>query len=265
MTEEHEFLWQSSFVVEARFVFGCCAGASGKFEDIALPAIARHHPGVPVLVRRGQRTIAAAYNSILDEAAVRFPGSAVVLLHDDTELLAPDLGVAIDRFADNPSIGVLGCVGGRHRSVMTWWRGERFGRAIDNQGDRDFGGGFHEVDTVDGLLLVLAPDVASVSRFDERRYRGFHGYDADICAQLRAQGRSIVVDDVRVKHHTKVDAYGNFTDFHHAALTWQLKWVSASMGRRAWWRLRRSSLEFRLLGQRLRRATNPVRNRRTFQ
>lgn len=232
-------------------VFGLCVGGSGKFERVARPALERHYPGQPVLVRRDQKTIAAAYNSILDEATTTHPGSLVVLIHDDTEMTGSGLVESLASAFAQPSVGVVGVVGGRHTDVMTWWRGECFGRVEDAGGIKDFGGGTHDVDTVDGLLLALSPDVATAVRFDEGRYRGFHGYDADYCARVRASGRRVLVTELPVRHRNRAAGhYGNFTDFHHAALTWQLRWAPATAPRRAWWTSRRLLLDVVLWRQR---------------
>jgi GT2 family glycosyltransferase len=61
-----------------------------------------------------------------------------------------------------------------------------------------------EVDTVDGLLLVLSPWAVRNLRFDESLGR-FHGYDLDFCLQARAAGRKVVTADLKIVHHHSLE------------------------------------------------------------
>lgn len=49
------------------------------------------------------------------------------------------------------------------------------------------------MEMVDGCILVLSPWAVANLRFDEERYSGFHGYDADICFEARSQGKRVVL------------------------------------------------------------------------
>jgi GT2 family glycosyltransferase len=61
-----------------------------------------------------------------------------------------------------------------------------------------------EVDTLDGLLLVLAPWAVRNLRFDELLGR-FHGYDFDFCLQVRAAGRKVATADLKIVHHHSLE------------------------------------------------------------
>jgi Glycosyltransferase like family len=226
-------------------VYGVCAGPSRKYEEIALPGLQLASTDPTVEVLRDQTSIFTAYNTILDAARKRDDLEALVLLHDDTRNLDPNLEEKVRAVLVDPDVAVAGVIGGRGHRVMSWWEGERFGRTSDNQhGLLDYTTGVHQVDTVDGLFLVLSPWAVRHLRFDERRYRGFHGYDADICAQARAAGKKVVVFDVEIFHDSKTgDIFGDFKRFATADLTWQLKWQGGSRRERMARRLHRARIQ----------------------
>jgi GT2 family glycosyltransferase len=87
----------------------------------------------------------------------------------------------------------------------------------------DFGGGTHDVDTVDGFAMVISPSCARIIRFDEYTYRGFHGYDIDYCYEAKRAGFRVVVAPLDLVHHTK-GTLGDVTAYRQADLAWQRKW-----------------------------------------
>jgi hypothetical protein len=228
--------------------YGICAGPTGKLTDVALP----HLPGGEqrLLVRRGQSSIHAAYQSICDEAARIADLSALVLLHDDVRIrddrFEPKL---LDVLAD-PAVGLVGVIGGRDHPIMLWWYGETRGRVVENQhGTLDFGWDATDgvaraqVDTVDGLLLALAPWTVRNVRFDLRHYSGFHGYDAEICARVRKAGRKVLVADLDVHHDNHPSNWaGDAVNLAVADLTWRRRWRSPSFAQRRAWARRITAL-----------------------
>ncbi len=89
----------------------------------------------------------------------------------------------------------------------------------------DFGEGQHEVEVVDALFLALSPWALRTLRFDESRpgFRGFHGYDADICCEARRRGKRVVVTEIDLVHHTR-GGLGDQVAYRRADITWQRKW-----------------------------------------
>ena len=215
------------------FAYGVVVGPSDRFERLCRPALEQHAKG-PVLVRRGQSSLFTAYNSLIDEARALPDCQGLVLLHDDVELQGDLEGPLAACFAD-AAVGVVGVVGSRG-APFAWWDGEPYGRAADPRGVDDHGGGTHEVDTVDGLLLALSPAALGSLRFDEERYHGFHGYDADLCAQARARGLKVLVTELPVFHHSR-HFRGRQASFSIARYTYLLKWSHPGAARRGWWRL----------------------------
>jgi GT2 family glycosyltransferase len=110
---------------------------------------------------------------------------------------------------------------------LAWWEGQGFGRVLESRGLVDFGGGAHDVDSVDGLLMVLSPWAVRTLRFDERSFHGFHGYDADICFQARAAGKRVVVEELAVVHHTK-GGYGDLEAYRACDRAFAAKWAPAA-------------------------------------
>ncbi|HAS10929.1 MAG TPA: hypothetical protein DCS55_10510 [Acidimicrobiaceae bacterium] len=203
-------------------IVGICAGPSGRAGRIALPPVQRL--GLPVIVRLGETSIFEAYNSIVDEAIGLDDLTGLVLIHDDVELRDDRLVEKVhDGFRTADVLGVIGGVG-LDRS-MDWAEARQtFGWAVDDRRSRDFGppppGG---VDSVDGIFLGLSPRACRELRFDAGHFDGFHGYDADICAQAKSRGLQVGLVHIDMHHHnggreTDLVAYGR------AEERWLAKW-----------------------------------------
>lgn len=200
------------------FAYGVCIGPSDSYERICRPSLPL---AAVVSERRQQSSIFIAYNSILKEVTASSSLEAVVLLHDDVEL-----GPAFEqdvRAALTTGAGVIGTIGSRHPPSIAWWLGETRGRAAETVRLFDHGGGTHDVDTVDGFIMVLSPDCARSVRFDEHTYFGFHAYDIDYCYEARRAGYRVVVAPLDVVHHTK-GTLGDVIAYRQADLAWQRKW-----------------------------------------
>lgn len=161
-------------------------------------------------------SIFESYNAVIERAAQCDDLEALVLLHQDTEIVNSDFCAKVRAALQDPDAGVLGCVGAIGVRSIAWWEGSV---ALANFVHRyeDHGGGdlpafswnfeeappyarFSEVDTLDGFLLVLSPWVVQNIRFDESLGQ-FHGYDFDFCLQARAAGKKVKTIDVRAVHH----------------------------------------------------------------
>jgi hypothetical protein len=228
------------------FAFGVCAGPTDKYERIAGPGIAAsREPGALVVVLRRQESIFTAYNRIIDRA-VAADVEGLVLIHDDVRLNDPDLCSKLRAVFADPEVAVAGVIGSRNPTSVAWAHKAWIGFAIDyytKDGSRRIlegipGAGTHEVDTVDGLLLALSPWALRHLRFDHRRYPGFHGYDADICAQARHAKKLVMTVDVTLEHESRPHE-GYSSTFKQADLIWKSKWrTDQPLWRRAGWRMR---------------------------
>ena len=157
-----------------------------------------------------------------------------MLPHEDVEIVDDGFLGAIRRRFRDPSIAILGVAGGRGVGSIAWGLGkETFGNVVVTRVVPHIDGritettlwavptGAHEVDAVDGILLVLSPWAARELRFDEAFAEHFHGYDVDICFQARERGRRVVVEDLAVIHHTLGPRREGWVD---ADVLWQRKW-----------------------------------------
>lgn len=209
--------------------FGCPITEQDDYERWAGPGISRCAERDSVVIEQyGHDSLQSGLNAILDNAARRRNLEALVLVHQDLELNDPGiLALARRAFAD-PSIGIVGAAGARGVRGIDWWEGEGFGRlsnpllgAVGWSWNESHGS--HDVDAVDGCVMVLAPWVARSVRLPAPADATFHGYDLDLCLRVRARGGRVTVDDLGCVHHIA----RTFRD--------RDEWVGAAVrARRAW-------------------------------
>jgi hypothetical protein len=165
-------------------------------------------------------SIFRSYNAILDEFADRDDLEALVLVHQDAEIVDADFCAIARRALADPQVALVGCVGAIGVRSIAWWEASVTCASFINRYDEHGGGDLPsfswawndapayarvgEVETLDGFVLVLAPWVVQNVRFDEALGE-FHGYDLDLCLQVRAAGRKVVTADFRAIHHRQLD------------------------------------------------------------
>lgn len=204
--------------------FGCCVGSPETFAARAQPGLRKVVEPDSVLAETTTSTsIHAAYNEILDAFTGHPELEALVLLHEDVELLDPDFCDRVRRVMADPSVAIAGPIGAQGVTSLSWWEGRIAGRAWETRGLVEGGFAAPEVDALDGLLLVLSPWAVDHLRCDTDTYSGFHGYDADLCFQARAAGRRVVVTELNVFHHTK-GGYGDRAAFDRTDAAFRRKW-----------------------------------------
>ncbi len=188
-------------------VFAACVADAEKFRTIAAPGLrTATEPDSVVVEATTTTSIFEAYNEVLEAVADREDLEALVLLHEDTEILDPGFCAKVREVLADGTVGVIGVIGGRGGDGLAWWNAPvKAGRVTETRGVIDFGTpGVVDVDAVDGLLLVLSPWAVRELRFDTETFTGFDAYDADICAQARAAGKRVVVAELEVAHrHTR--------------------------------------------------------------
>jgi hypothetical protein len=188
-------------------VYARCAGvgvsvaAEPDSELFALPSIG---------------SIFASYNAVIERAAECEDLEALVLMHQDTEIVNADFCTKVREALRDPEVGLLGCVGAIGVRSIAWWEGSvslaSFVHRYDDHGGGElpaFSWNFEdappyarvgEVDTLDGFLLVLSPWTVRNVRFDESLGQ-FHGYDFDFCLQVRAAAKKVMTIDCKAIHH----------------------------------------------------------------
>jgi hypothetical protein len=203
--------------------FGCPITRPEDYERFAAPGLRlAREPDSAILANSSAGSISRAYNLLLDLAAEHDDLEALVLLHQDVEIVDPDFCPKVrDAFAD-PDVALAGCVGALDARSMAWWEGSVTWASFTHR-YYELGGGelpafaMHpeevpppayartgEVDTLDGFLLVMSPWAVRNTRFDES-LGSFHGYDFDICMQVREAGRKVVTADLKVVHHHSLE------------------------------------------------------------
>jgi hypothetical protein len=202
--------------------FGCSIIMPDVYERCAKVGIERAaEPDSMIFANAATGSIARSYNLLLDSAAELPELEAVVLVHEDAEILDADFCARLRRALADPAAGIVGCVGATEVGDIAWWDGSvswnsapyHYGEA--GGGELVFGGAGElvgaragrapgEVDTLYGVLLAFSPWAARTLRFDES-IGMLHGYDFDICRQARLEGRKVLTADLRLAHHHSLD------------------------------------------------------------
>jgi len=214
--------------------FGCATTSEEEYLAHAAPSVQRvAEPDSLPLRRHGYDSIHEPYNEMLGEAAAHEDLEAVVLLHQDVSIDDPDFLAKVRMIlAASPEVAVIGAAGSRKPPGLAWWEGDASYGHLDSPllvpGGSTFhySDGAHEVDAVDGLLLVLSAWAARELRFDRDLAGPLDGYDVDLCLQARARGRRVVAADFLHRHFV---SYGRFFD--------RRRWVEADVALRHKWAL----------------------------
>ncbi len=184
-------------------VFGTAISDREVYERIALPSIRRvREPDSPVLVREGYDSIQRPYNEMMDEAAGHPELEALILLHQDLELTDGSLLSRVRPLLKDPRTGLIGLLGACKVRLHCWTATENlFGTSVAPGVEIRHSVGSHEVQGVDGAMLVMAPWVVRSIRFGEALAERFHGYDVDFSLRVRAAGGRVICNDVPYIHH----------------------------------------------------------------
>ncbi|HWE07852.1 MAG TPA: glycosyltransferase [Solirubrobacteraceae bacterium] len=195
--------------------FGCSILMPDVYRRAAERGI-RHaaEPNSVVLANAATGSIARSLNLLLDQAAGLSDLEALVILHEDAELLDGDFASRLRAALSDPQVAIVGCVGATGVRDIAWWDGTvTWNSAAYHHGE--LGGGPltfpvvadpspGEVDAVYGVMMALSPWAVAHLRFDES-VGMLHGYDFDACRQARAAGRRVATADLRVAHHHSLD------------------------------------------------------------
>lgn len=172
-------------------------------------------PTSKILAHAAAGSVARSLNLMLDTAAALDDLEALVLVHEDAEILDPDACGKLRAAFRDPDVALVGCVGASGVSDIAWWDGVvGWNSARYRYGE--LGGGDllwrpagvsaepGEVDTLYGVLLAFSPWAVRHLRFDES-IGMLHGYDYDVCRQARAASRKVRAVDIDLAHHHSLD------------------------------------------------------------
>lgn len=191
-------------------------------------------------------TIFRSYNEIIERAQARGDLEALVLVHQDAEIVDRDLCRKLRAALSDPDVGVVGCVGALGVRSIAWWEGSTTWGSFTHR-YRELGGGEFpafswtndklppyartgEVDMVDGFVLALSPWTIRNIRFDESLGLPLHGYDFDFCLQVRAAGRKVMTVDFKVVHHHSLELVGDPHNYLEAHMKLAEKWAGRMPG-----------------------------------
>lgn len=185
-------------------------------------------------------SIARSFNLMLDQAEALDLLEALVLVHEDAEIVDPSFCSKVRSAFEDPQVAVVGCVGATGVRDIAWWDGSvTWTSAAYHYGE--LGGAQMlwrvngrnalqapgEVDSVYGVVLALSPWVVRSLRFDES-IGILHGYDFDICRQARAAGRKVMTADLEVAHHHSLDLVSQIEIWVAAHMRAAEKWDPAA-------------------------------------
>jgi hypothetical protein len=220
--------------------FGCSITDPELYERCAEPGIRlAAEPDSEWLVREHAGTLFRSYNLLLDQAAELDDLEALVLVHQDAEIVDPDFCPKLREALADPDVALVGSGGAVGVRSIAWWEGSVTWASFSTRFD-DLGGGeipglsFHpentpsyahtgEVDSIDGFVICMTPWAIRELRFDESLGQ-IHGYDFDISLQARAAGKKVVTADLRTVHHHSLDLIGDVEAWVAAHMRVAEKW-----------------------------------------
>jgi Glycosyltransferase like family len=220
--------------------FGCSITSPEFYERCAEPGIRiAAEPDSKVFPFMAAGSIFRSYNLLMEKASECEDLEALVLVHQDAEIVDPDFCLKLRRTLSDPDVGVVGCVGAIGVRSIAWWEGSVTWASFTHRYG-ELGGGelpafswrgeplppyaqTGEVETVDGFVLGLSPWTVRNVRFDESLGQ-LHGYDFDFCLQVRDAGRKVVTVDFQVVHHHSLDLVSDPETWIEAHMRVAEKW-----------------------------------------
>jgi hypothetical protein len=226
--------------------FGCSMIDPELYARRAKPGIERAmEADSEVFAIQAAGPINRSYNLIMAKAAGLPELEALVLVHQDAEIIDERFCSKVRDVLADPDVGVAGCVGSTGARSIAWWEGEvSGGSAVCCYGELGGGeipavafGGAETlrvvrpgpVDTLDGFVIVLSPWALRTLRFDESL--GFlYGHDFDFCRQVRAAGRKVMTVDLAVRHHHTLELISDNEPWIAAHIRTAEKWEGRMPG-----------------------------------
>ena len=224
--------------------FGCAVTDIKLYERFAGPGITRAAEEDSEILPfssagLGDATIFRNYNLLLEEASKLDDLEALVLIHQDAEIVDDRFSEKIRRGLSDTDVAIVGCAGAIGVRNIAWWDGsvtfasfahryEEYGGgeilgATFNLEDAPPGARTGEVDVIDGFMMGLSPWFVENIRFDESLGQ-LHGYDFDVCQQVRAAGKKVVTEHIRVIHHHSLELIGDVEGWMAAHMRVAEKW-----------------------------------------
>ena len=223
-------------------VYGCAvtdAEAFARYAEPGIRALSAAEPETEVIALASVGTIFRNYNLIREQVAERDDLEALVLVHQDAEIVDPDCSAKIRAALAGPDVAIVGCAGAVGVRSIAWWEGAVTWASFTHRYE-EMGGGeipavswrppdtpgyakLGEVDAVDGFVLALSPWAVRNLSFDES-LGARHGYDLDLCLQARSAGKKVVTADLKVVHHHSLELVADPERWVEAHIAVAEKW-----------------------------------------
>jgi len=220
--------------------FGSAITRPDVYRRCAEPGVRRAaEPDSEVYAMDSIGSLFRSYNALLDRAAAQDDLEALVLVHQDAEIVDADFCSKVREALRDPDVAVVGCVGAIGVRSIAWWEGSVAQASFIHRYAEHGGGDLPafswawadappyartgEVETVDGFLLVLSPWAVRTLRFDESLGQ-LHGYDLDFCLQARAAGRKVITTDFRAIHNHELEPFSDPEAWIEAHMRVAEKW-----------------------------------------
>ncbi len=196
-------------------------------ERYAAVAGAHLPPDAVAVTIGGAISAASGLNPVLDRYAAGPSIDGLVVLHEDVIIRDPQFEAIIEQRLAEDGVGLVGVIGAVRPPGLNWWdAAEKHGAVDETRGRIRFGWGDADVDVCDGLLHVIGRRALDAGiRYDEG-YDAFHGYDLDLCLQVRSAGLRVVVAPVWVDHRTR-GGYGDEAAYLRANARFVARWSGA--------------------------------------
>lgn len=222
-------------------VFASSVTSPDQFRRFAEPGIElAREPDAVIIARQAEGSIFSNYNAIMDQVAGLEGLEALVLLHQDSEIVDPEFLPKLRAALAGPEVGLVGCVGAVGVRSIAWWEGSVTWASFIHRYAELGGGGFPsltwdndalppyarlgEVETLDGFVLGMSPWVVQNIRFDESLGSALHGYDFDFCLQVRESGHKVVTADLKVIHNHSLELASDLDHWMDAHVAVAQKW-----------------------------------------
>jgi len=227
--------------------FGCSITAPDVYARCAEPGLRlAAEPDSLILANAAAGSLFRSYNLLIESVKDREDLEALVLVHQDAEIVDPDFCAKLREALKDPDVGVVGCVGAIDVRSIAWWEGSVTWASFIHRYS-EFGGGdipsltwpteglpgyarTGEVDTLDGFVLALSPWTVQNIRFDEGLGSQIHGYDFDFCLQVREAGHKVVTADFKVVHNHSLQLVSDPAVWINAHIRVAEKWEGRMPG-----------------------------------
>lgn len=180
-------------------------------EDSVAKSIGCDYELIVIDNKAGGLSIFQAYN----EGVRRSHGDILCFSHEDLIMHTPNWGILVAAHFKEPEVGAIGICGGtafpscpapwwnrgalnehRANNIDTWPGKPTRHNVINPHGEHR-----SEVVVLDGAWICIRKSLFDFISFDEYTFNGFHGYDTDICLQVREAGKKCyVIHDVLLEH-----------------------------------------------------------------